>query len=189
MTTALDVVKRNQKSKVCAVQVDKTHDTVQLGSQSLTACLGAKNSESVGLSQGEASFHAFHDLLGLKGCLTSRMKVTQSIHKAHSWKSLAYPEHLENHESYGKLLRVSGAGTSHGDRTNVLDSTPQKRFQIFFFLILFLCVHLHQLMQPQNRPAHSPVGNCASGKPEFPPDHSQGYVEAAMVLVSLSQTR
>lgn len=43
MTTALDVVKRNQKSKVCAVQVDKTHDTVQLGSQSLTACLGAKN--------------------------------------------------------------------------------------------------------------------------------------------------
>lgn len=141
------------------------------------------------LSQGEACFHAFHDLLGLKGCLTSRMKVTQSIRKAHSWKSLAHPELLENHESYGKLLRVSGAGTSHGDRSNVLDSTPQKRFQIFFFSSLFLRVHLHQLMQPQNRPAHSPVGNCASGKPEFPPDHSQGYVEAAMVLVSLSQTR
>lgn len=110
---------------------------MQLGSQSLTACLGAKNSESVGLSQGEASFHAFHDLLGLKGCLTSRMKVTQSIRKARSWKSLAHPELLENHESCGTLLRVSGAGTSHGDRSSVLDSTPQKRFQIFFFSSCF----------------------------------------------------
>lgn len=139
------------------------------------------------LSQGEACFHAFHDLLGLKGCLTSRMKVTQSIRKAHSWKSLAHPELLENHESFGKLLRVSGAGTSHGGQVECSRFNSPETVPDFFFLILFLRVHLHQLMQPQNRPAHSPVGNCASGKPEF--DHNQGYVEAAMVLVGILAKR
>lgn len=95
-----------------------------------------------------------------EGCLTSRMKVIQSSHKDYNQKCLAYPKHIGNHESSWKLLRVPGAGTSQDDRSNILNS-PETLPD--FLLPLFLGVHLHQLLHPQNRPAHNLEGGCVLG--------------------------
>lgn len=46
---------------------------------------------------------------------------------------------------------------SQDDRSDILDSAPREIDPAFLFP-LFLGAHFHQLMQPQNRPAHSLKG-------------------------------